>query len=282
MKAAVIGASGYIGTAVAERLTGARHEVVAVSRRGNVANYTTVPGDLTRPETLRSALAATGPDVVVHAGNPTGDVEVDLASTAALLDQGAPVIYISGIWWLGAVGESPFTEDPPDGDTPRAQLERAVLAAADRVRTVVVRPGVVYGRGGGIPAEMVGWAGKYGVGRYVGDPGTRWPTVQVDDLADLVLLAIEHARSGAVLHGVGEEAVEVSAIAAAADVAAGGIGRAEAWPVASAAQELGEQYARWLALDQAFSSTRTRAELDWRPSRPTIVEDLTTGSYNKR
>lgn len=279
MKAAVIGASGYIGAAVAERLTSAGHEVVAVSRHGNVADYPTVPGDLTRPETLRSALGAVGPDVVVHAGNPTGDLDVDLASTAALLDHGAPVVYISGIWWLGAVGETPFTEDAPDGDTPRAQLERAVLAAAGRVRTVVIRPGVIYGRGGGIPAEMVGWARKYGVGRFVGDPATRWPTVEVDDLADLVLLAIEQARSGVVLHGVAEEAVEVSSIAAAADLAAGGTGRAEAWPVAAAAEELGEQYARWLALDQAFSSTRTRAELGWRPSRPTIVEDLTTGSY---
>ncbi|MFI6826310.1 NAD-dependent epimerase/dehydratase family protein [Kribbella sp. NPDC050241] len=282
MKAAVIGASGYIGTAVAERLTGAGYEVVAVSRRGTVADYPTVPGDLTRPETLRSALAAVRPDVVVHAGNPSGDLDVDLASTAALLDHGVPLIYISGIWWLGAVGETPFTEDPPGGDTPRAQIERAVLAAADRVRTVVIRPGVVYGRGGGIPAEMVGWARKYGVGRYVGDPGTRWPTVQVDDLADLVLLAIERARSGAVLHGVSDEAVEVSAIAAAADLAAGGTGRAEAWPVASAAEALGEQYARWLALDQAISSTRTRAELGWRPSRPAIVEDLTGGSYVRR
>jgi nucleoside-diphosphate-sugar epimerase len=278
VKAAVIGASGYIGTSIAERLTGAGHEVVAVSRRGQVADYPTVPGDLTRPETLRSALAAVGPDVVVHAGNPTGDLDVDLASTAALLDHGTSVVYISGIWWLGAVGDSPFTEDPPGGDTPRAQLERAVLAAAG----IVIRPGVVYGRGGGIPAEMVGWARKYGVGRYVGASGTRWPTVQVDDLADLVLLAIDHARSGAVLHGVAEEAVEVSAIAAAADLAAGGSGRAEAWPVASAAEELGEQYARWLALDQAFSSTRTRAVVGWQPSRPTIVEDLTTGSYLRR
>lgn len=281
MKAAVIGASGYIGAAVAERLTGADHEVVAVSRRRNVAEYPTVPGDLTRPETLRAALAGVEPDVVVHAGNPSGDLDVDLTSTAALLDHGAPVIYISGIWWMGAVGGTPFTEGPPDGDTPRAQIERAVLAGG-RVRTVVIRPGVVYGRGGGIPAEMVGWARKYGVGRYVGDHAIRWPTVHVDDLADLVLRAIEKARSGAVLHGVGDEAVEVSSIAAAADLAAGGTGRAEAWPVASAAEVLGEQYARWLALDQAISSTRTRAELGWRPSRPTIVEDLTTGSYVRR
>jgi nucleoside-diphosphate-sugar epimerase len=279
VRTAVIGATGYIGSAVAERLVAAGHDVSAISRRDSVAGYPTVAGDLTRPESLSRALDEIQPEVIVHAGNPTGDVQLDLEGIGVLLERGVPVIYTSGIWWLGEVGESPFIELPPSGDAPRVHAERAFLDAAEKVRTVVIRPAIVYGRGGGIPAEMVGWARAQGVGRYVGTPGTRWPTVHVDDLADLFLLAIERAEPGAILHGVGEEGVRVSDVAVAADLAAGGSGRAEPWPVAEAGNEIGAQYAAWLALDQVISSARTRAALDWRPNRPTLVEDLTKGSY---
>ncbi|MFU8854413.1 NAD-dependent epimerase/dehydratase family protein [Micromonospora sp. SL1-18] len=275
----IIGATGYIGSAVAEAAAARGHEVVALARRGQVTGYRTVSGDLTRPDTLAAAVNTVRPDAIIHAGNPTGDVASDLSAMAALLDYGAALIYTSGIWWLGAVGDHPFAEDPPVGDTPRARIERMVLAAADRVRTVVIRPAIVYGRGGGIPAEMIGWACRYGIGRYVGMPGTRWPAVHVDDLAALFVKAVERAEPGAILHGVGEEGVPVADIAAAADIAAGGTGRTQPWPVTDAAAEIGEQYARWLALDQVISSTRTRETLDWRPGRPSLVEDIAAGSY---
>jgi len=273
-----IGATGYIGSAAAAAVTARGHEVVALSRRGQVTGYRTVAGDLTRPDTLTAAFEAVRPDVIVHSGVPV-DVGTDLAGVTALLEPGVPVVYTSGIWFLGPVGDRPFTEDPPVNDTPRAQVERALLAAADRVRTVVVRPAVVYGRGGGIPAQMVEWARKFGIGRYVGTPGTRWPTVHVDDLAGLYVKAIEHAEPGTILHGVAEEGVPVVDIAAAADRAAGGVGRAQAWPVTDAAVELGDKYATSLALDQVFSSARTRAALGWQPERPALVDDLTVGSY---
>lgn len=277
LKVLVIGATGYIGSALAEALTHRGHGVVALSRRGHVEGYLTVDGDLTRPQTLVAALDRVRPDAVVHAGR--FHVGEDLRAVSALLDHGVPVVYASGIWWLGKVGARPFAEDPPSGDSARAQVERALLAAAGSVRTAVIRPAIVYGRGGGIPAEMVGWARAHGVGRYVGSSGIRWPTVHVDDLAELFVLAIERAQPGAILHGVGEEAVPVADIAAAADRAAGGSGRAEAWSMAEAAAEIGEQYATWLALDQAISSAWTRESLGWKPTRPTLVQDLSEGSY---
>ncbi|HEU4946375.1 MAG TPA: NAD-dependent epimerase/dehydratase family protein [Kribbella sp.] len=268
----VIGATGYIGAAVARALDRHGYEVVAMSRRDNAGPYPTVPGDLTRPETLAAALDAARPDAIVHAGQFHASAE--LAALTTLLARGVPVFYTSGIWWLGAVGSLPFAEDPPVGDSTRARAERLVLAAAPRVRTVVIRPGVVYGHGDGIPGEMIAWARKYGAGRYVGAGSVRWPTVHVDDLAELFVLAIERAEPGAILHGIGDGAVRVSEIAAAADKAAGGTGRAEAWPVEEAAIELGEQYAGSLALDQAFSSVRTRMALDWHPKRPGIKDEL--------
>jgi nucleoside-diphosphate-sugar epimerase len=187
------------------------------------------------------------------------------------------------------VGEHPFVEDPPAGESARARTERAVLAGGG----IVIRPGLVYGRGGGIPAEMVGWARAHGTGRHVGPADTRWPTVHVDDLADLYLLVLAgvlpdaagapdpavpagvRAGRGGILHGAGEDGVRVGDIAAAADIAAGGPGRAEEWPVAEAATEIGARYAESLALDQVLSSTRTRDGLGWSPARPGIVQELT-------
>jgi nucleoside-diphosphate-sugar epimerase len=141
----------------------------------------------------------------------------------------------------------------------------------------VIRPGVVYGRGGGIPAEMVGWARTYGAGRHVGPAQTRWPTVHVDDLAELYVLALAGAGPGGVVHGAGEEGVRVGDIAAAADVAAGGPGRAEEWPVAEAGAVIGAGYAASLAMDQVLACGRAQAEYGWHPTRPGIVGDLAEG-----
>jgi nucleoside-diphosphate-sugar epimerase len=265
----IIGVSGYIGLAVAAAVAAAGHEVIPLSRREAGRG---VLGDLARPETLEPALREARPDIVVHAGIPI-DVGTDLAAIARLAGYKAALVYTSGIWWIGATGDGPFDERPPFGDSARARIEAAVLATAPTIRSVVIRPGIVYGHRRGIPFDMVQWASRFGIGRYVGSPGTRWPVVHVDDLADLFVAAIERAEPGAILHGVGATVLS-SNVAAAADRAAGGSGRAEAWPVEAAAAELGERYAANLALDQVLDSERTRESLGWRPHRPGVVEDL--------
>lgn len=271
MRVLIIGSTGYIGSAVASAVAAGGHDVIPLSRRASGGVF----GDLARPETLEPALRAARPDVIVHAANPI-DLETDRAGIAQMVASGAAVVYTSGIWWIGATGDGPFEEQPPTGDTPRAQVEAAVLAAAPGRRAVVIRPGIVYGHGRGIPAEMVEWARRFSVGRYVGVPGTRWPVVHIDDLADLFVAAIERAEPGAILHGVGETVLS-SDVAAAADRAAGGAGRAEPWPVEEAATELGQRYAANLALDQVLSSTRTRALVGWQPHRPGIIEAIPSG-----
>lgn len=272
MRVLIIGSTGYIGSAVAAAVAAAGHEVIPLSRRETGPGVLGVLGDLARPETIEPALRQARPDVIVHAAVPI-DADTDLAAIDRLAASGAALVYTSGIWWIGATGDRPFEEQPPYGDSARARIEAAVLAAAPAIRSVVIRPGIVYGHRRGIPSEMVEWAGRFGIGRYVGSPGTHWPVVHVDDLGDLFVAAIERASPGAILHGVGETVLS-SDVAAAADRAAGGAGRAEAWPVAAAAVELGERYAANLALDQVLSSERTRAALDWRPRRPGLVADL--------
>ena len=51
----------------------------------------------------------------------------------------------------------------------RPPLERRVLAATTRgIRSVVIRPAVVYGRAGGIPAMLINLAHQYGAARFMG------------------------------------------------------------------------------------------------------------------
>ncbi|MFF0747508.1 NAD-dependent epimerase/dehydratase family protein [Streptomyces sp. NPDC004267] len=288
MKVLVLGATGYIGSAVVARLTLEGHDVVPLVRDA-LALAPDVPvkvGDLADPESLRAAVTD-DIDAVVNLAPPTGEEAVDAAALDALLaplrGTGRAFVYTSGVWVLGATGDAPVGEDAATDAIAivgyRPRLERRVLdAAGDGVRALVVRPGIVYGQGGGIPAMMTGWAREHGTGRYVGSAATRWPMVHVDDLAELFVLALAKAAAGTVLHGVADEAVPVAALAAAADLAAGGTGRAESWPEEQAAVALGAPFAEALALHQVVSARRSFEDLGWRPSRPHVLTELAAGA----
>lgn len=277
MNVLVIGGTGYIGSAVVRRLESSGHSPVVLVRQGEKApaGLRSTRGDLTDPASLRQAVAQ-NIDAVVHAATPTGDWEVDAAAIRALIGAlaGRRLVYLSGVWVLGATLAATETSPvrPVSIVSGRPALEDLVLSSADGV---VVRPGIVHG-GGGIPALMVGWARDAGVGRFVGDSTVHWPMVHRDDLADLVVLALEPAAAGTVLHGVAEPAVPVVELAAAAHIAAGGDGATRAWPVDEAAPVLGEAFAEALGLSRHVLAPASRA-LGWSPRRPGAVADLIDG-----
>ncbi|GAA2728164.1 NAD-dependent epimerase/dehydratase family protein [Cellulomonas aerilata] len=295
MKVLLVGATGYVGAVVAEHLAARGHHVVALVRPGAVRprppHAASVRiGDLTDPRSLQAAVTA-DIDAVVHAGAPSGHAGTDDAATKALLDplrgSGRAFVYTSGVWVLGATGDALADEttptDPIELVRDRPAIERRVLEAArSGVRSVVIRPAIVHGRNGGIPALLVDQARAHGTGRYVGAGPVRWPMVQVDDLADLYVAAVERADAGSVLHAVAEHAVPVVDLARAASVAAGVPVGADAWDLDDARAALGSTFADALALDQACSADRTRRQLGWTPSRIGAVDDLLTGSYTAR
>jgi nucleoside-diphosphate-sugar epimerase len=85
------------------------------------------------------------------------------------------------------------------------QTERAVTAARG-VRGVVVRPGLVYGRGGSFDLpSIIALARQHGHGVHLGSGATRQGYVHIDDLAELYCLAVERAQAGAILHGITSE-----------------------------------------------------------------------------
>lgn len=288
MKVLVLGGTGYIGRAVVARLRAYGHTAVVVTRPGTTAavpdGVATRTADLAAPGTL-SSLVTPDIDAVIHAATPTGDWDTDLAGVRALL---APLagssrafVYTSGVWVLGTIPAADETAPtrPIDIVSRRPEIERLVLTAD--LRGVVVRPGIVHGHGAGIPGMLVGWAREAGVGRYVADRETaevRWPMVYVADLADLFVRAAERAAAGSIMHGVAEPGVPARELAEAADLAAGGAGKAEVWPTADAAAVLGAPFADALGLDQVVRAPAAAA-LGWRPAGPHAVDDLATGSY---
>ena len=289
MNVFVTGATGYIGTAVVEALRVEGHDVSGLARSVEAATkleamgVEVVWGSLTELSALyRGARAA---DAVVHLG-ATGQedqAEVDTGAVSAMLNAvegtGKPFVYTSGIWVLGDTGGRVADEDAPLHPAEivawRAEVEGTMReATAWGIRPIVLRPAVVYGRGGGTPGTFVSAARKKGVVRYVGEGTQRWPFVHVDDLADLYVRALD-APAGTVLNAAAGHSLPVRDVAEAAAQANGA--EVEAWPLEEAREVLGA-YADALALDQQVSAERARA-LDWKPSRPSVLDELRAGSY---
>ncbi len=290
MKVFLTGATGYIGSAVAERLRAAGHQLTALARSDSSAaklesaGIQPVRGDFSDPKSIgQAARAADGVISLATTYDPSLDGPAIDAVLEALAGSNKCFIYTSGIWSHGDTGGKVVDETSPPNPAElvrwRQNVEQRVLDGAKRgVRSVVIRPAIVYGRGGGIPAGFVESARKEGAARYVGTGRNRWPLVHVDDLADLYLLALENAPAGTLLLGVSGPSRPVSEIAAAASRGAGAGGQTVATPLEEARKKMGP-YADALALDQQASGRRAQDLLGWNPRRLDPLEDLERGSY---
>jgi nucleoside-diphosphate-sugar epimerase len=290
MRVFLTGATGYIGSAVAERLRAAGHQLTGLARsdaaaaRLSQSGIQPVRGDFSNPATVGTAAkAADGLVSMATTYDPGIDGPAVDAVLGALAGSNKPFIYTSGIWSHGDTGGKVVDETSPPNPAALVQWrqtveERVIQGAKRGIRSVVIRPAIVYGRGGGIPAGFVQSARGEGAARYVGTGDNRWPFVHVDDLADLYLLALEKAPAGSLLLGVSGPSHTVREIATAASRGAGAGGRTVAWPLEEARHKLGA-YADALVLDQQASGKRAQELLGWRPTRPDVLEDIERGSY---
>ena len=115
----------------------------------------------------------------------------------------------------------PAAEDAPVNPIPhvswRPDHEELVTGAnGDHLRTIVVRPGLVYGGGQGMVGELFKSAAN-GLVRVIGDGNNHWPLVYDRDLADLYVRLVAREDASGVYHAndEGDERVNdiVSAIA---------------------------------------------------------------------
>lgn len=296
MNVLVIGATGYIGSAVSEALRAAGHIVVGTARsheaeqKLRAASIEPVSADVADPASLNAP--AQRADAVIYAVQYNGadGQTVEKAALSTLVDALArskkSLLFTSGVWIYGSTGDRVVDERAANCPTPlvayRPALERIVLDGVARgVRTVIIRPADVYGRGGGIPAMWVQSAKQNGAARYVGDGSSHWPVVHVDDLAQFYLLALTKAEAGSVYNAGDEAAFMVREMAEAASYGAGAGGRTMAWPLEDARKTLGA-FADALVLDMRITSRKARAELGWQTRTTTILDDLRAGSYTAK
>ena len=291
MRIFLTGATGYIGSAVLDALVRGGHTVTALVRNNEkarrVAKRGAQPaiGNLADPESIRAA--ADAQDGYVHtaydARSGRGPA-IDRAVLDAILaaakrprtGPGSPakrfVIYTSGVWVLGRTPE-PASEDSPlnpiDLVSWRPQHEQLVLdAQSDGLRTAVVRPGVVYGGGHGMVADLFR-AANDGLVRVVGDGNNHWPLVYDRDLADLYARLAAREDAEGVYHANDEGDERVNDIVSAIKPYLQLKPDVRHIPLDEARHKMGA-YAEALALDQVVRSPRARA-LGWSPTLHSVA-----------
>ncbi len=212
--------------------------------------------------------------------DPDADDGAMSAALEALAMSGKAFVFTSGAWVHGDTHGRVVDETARLHPLPlvawRADHERRVLDTPG-IRAVVIRPGIVYGHGGGLPAMLIAAARRDGVLRMPGDGSNHWPVVHVDDLAYLYVRALERAPAGAIFLGVHRTERLVDVARAASDAAGTG-GRVVEWSIEDARRSLGE-LADALALDQELASHRALYLLGWRPYHIDLLTDLRAGSY---
>jgi nucleoside-diphosphate-sugar epimerase len=288
MNILITGATGYVGSAVAAALVAAGHHVRGLSRSAEgdarlaSSGIEPVRGELGD----RAPLAAltTSVDAVVWAATANRQ-DLDAPAIEAMLERltgtGKTFLYTSGTWVHGDTHGDVVSEDSPLVPAElvawRVAVERRVLATSG-LRALVIRPGIVYGSGGGIPAMLTASVSSHGAARFVGTGENRWSVVFREDLAELYVRALAAAPAGTVLLGAQGASEKVLDLARAASEGRGAEGRVLAWPLAEARQELGI-FADALTLDQRVSAARAERMLGWKPKGPPILEELRRGSY---
>jgi nucleoside-diphosphate-sugar epimerase len=287
MRIFLTGATGYVGRAVLDALVRSGHDVTALVRNSEKARSVAkrgahpVVGELSEPESY--CASADGQDGYVHTAfdarsgqGPAIDrlaLETFLAAARRPRTAGSTtpatrfIIYTSGVWVLGRSPE-PAAEDAPinpvDHVSWRPYHEQLVLdAGGDRLRTIVVRPGVVYGGGNGIVTDLFKSASK-GLVRIVGDGNNRWPLVYDRDLADLYARLSGREDTAGVYHANDEGDERVNDIVDAIKPYLPLKPDVRHVPLEEARTKMGT-YAEVLALDQVVRSPRARA-LGWTPS----------------
>jgi nucleoside-diphosphate-sugar epimerase len=291
MNVALTGATGFIGSHLLAELQQHGHEVTALVPDDAHADAVAAPGvrpavvDLYDRPAVVSLLSAA--DGAIHTASPGDETSANLDSAVAdtaieaFTGTGKPYLHISGQWVYGdntsITEESPFAS--PAMVAWREPIERRVLDA-EGMRGVVIVSGLAYGDGGGGIPGLLLRSPRDDAGNLImlGTGQQHWSTVHVADLADFFRRVLEDdsARGYYVIgDGLNPTVAELTEAAAVAAGAPGAVPGSDD----EARSRLGEYFAEVLLLDQGTDAARARAELDWSPSHPGLVDEFRNGSY---
>jgi len=292
MRVFVTGAAGFVGSKVVEELKNAGYEVIGLARsEANekdlaAAGVQVHRGDVQDLESLRQGVSKS--DAVIHCAfvhdftNFVASCEIDRraieAMGAALTGSSRPFIVTAGTGSSGVPGRLVTENDPgiPASVFPRGATEEAVNAVAARgVRTMVVRlPQVHDPEKQGLITRLVALAHEKKVSAYVGDGQNRWAAAPRVAAAQLYRLVLEKGSPGARYHAVAEEGVSLKDIADA-------VAKRVRVPVVVKSPDEAPAYFGFLAAmisrDLSASSAQTQKQLGWRPTGPSLIEDIVAG-----
>lgn len=217
MKIAIAGASGFIGSLLADHLWNQRHDLLLLSRNPpretDVTKQEWVAWNPRTPGSWEQSLD--GVDGIFNlAGEPiaakrwthaqkerikTSRVQSTRALVNAIAtakDKPKFLINASAVGYYGPRGDETVTEDTGPGDDYLSRVcvaweEEASKAEAYGVRVVLVRTGIVLGKGKGALAKMVP-PFKFFAGGPLGS-GNQWmPWIHIEDQLGLLLFLLDN------------------------------------------------------------------------------------------
>jgi len=299
MQIFVTGATGFIGTELVKELIAAGHHVRGLTRSDAGAQQLQAigaevhRGNLKDLDSLRSGAQAM--DVVVNLAFNHDDMskfaesgQDERAAIQALgsaLAPGKLLVVTSGTGLAaGGPGHLRLETDPAASHMPRnpesaAHAVAAHAVAARGIHVAIVRlPQVHDTRKQGLVPYLTETARQKGISAYIGEGTHRWAAAPLPDVAHLYRLVVEQTGPGVtVYHAVQEEGVSLRDIAET-------IGKGLQIPVKSISPEEAATHFGWLAhfaaLDMPASSESTRKQLNWNPTGPSLIQDLTNMNYS--
>ncbi|OCC25067.1 hypothetical protein MB02_04275 [Croceicoccus estronivorus] len=297
MNVLIFGASGYLGSHIAQNLSRAGMDVTGISRSAagdlivQSAGATPMRGDLSEPQALLDA--AIEHDAVIYTAQLDMQEEFDFLSSLTKKLSGAKkdLIFTSGTGILSQRTDGEWSEDTfaeHDDFVPsryigfRHVTENLVMSAGwtGAVRAMVIRPSMIWGNGGcGHMARFYKDAWEFGEVGYLGRGLNLYSNVHVEDLAELYRLALEKGSGGALYHAVaGELNNRTIAQAVAADAG-----------VPSRSLDFDEAVERWgkfytligMGVCSRSRAPRSRKELGWSPVHLDLLDDVGHSNYGK-
>lgn len=295
MRVFVTGATGFIGTELVKELIAGGHQVRGLTRSdAGVQQLKAVGAEIHRGnlrdlDSLRSG--AEGMDAVVNLAfnhddmskfaESGGDERAAIEALGSVLESGKLLVVTSGTGLAsGGPGHVRVESDPPESSEaiPRQPEDMARAVAKGGVRVGIVRLSQVHDtRKQGLVPFLTEAARQKGVSAYVGEGANRWAAAPLADVSHLYRLVVEQTGPGVtVYHAVQEEGVALREIAET-------LGKGLGLPVVSLDKEQAVDHFGWLAhfaaLDMPASSEWTRKTLNWEPTGPGLIEDLTNMKY---
>jgi nucleoside-diphosphate-sugar epimerase len=298
MKVFITGATGYIGGSVANRLLEAGHEVIGLARSDDAAaalkkrGIEPLAGDLNAYTPIVGVTKRV--DAVINAANSDNAFIVHALLTG-LKGSGKTLIQTSGSSVVGAYDNGEASEDTFDEHSPftpqpekamRVAIDNQVLAAAkDNVRTIVIRPTLIYGRGIDVTStsvqipRLIDVARKAGVPRHVGRGLNIWGHVHISDVVDLFLLALDKAPAGSLFYAENGEA-NFKSVAQSIGRMLGLGDRTQDWPIGEAVEGLGPGAYLSFGSNSRVRGVQSR-QLGWAPKGRALVDEIENGVYRE-